>query len=49
MHTYFVKIKKGMPKSMEGQNFEWISLRDIRNRPFSKADLKVIDALKNQM
>ena len=49
MHTYFAKIHKGIPKSMESQNFEWVSLKDIRSRPFSKADLKVIDALKNQM
>ena len=49
LFTYFVKIIKGSPKSMENQNFEWISFNKIRNRPFSKADLKIIDALSNHM
>lgn len=45
MHVYWAQIKSGKPKSIECKDFKWISLEEIRTLPFSKADLKVIDAI----
>lgn len=45
MHVYWAQIQSGKPRSIECNDFKWISLEDIRTLPFSKADLKVIDAI----
>ncbi|MAS98786.1 MAG: A/G-specific adenine glycosylase [Kiritimatiellaceae bacterium] len=45
MHVFWARIRSGEPRAIECKNFKWISLTDIRSLPFSKADLKVIDAI----
>ncbi|MEC8314097.1 MAG: A/G-specific adenine glycosylase [Verrucomicrobiota bacterium] len=47
LHAYHANIIEGKPKAMEGQLFKWIKLKDIRNLPYSKVDLKIIEALEN--
>jgi len=46
LHTYFAKIKKGRPKAMECQDFQWLEISNLRKVPYSKADLKIIEALE---
>ncbi len=47
MHTYFAKIKSGHPRPIECQNHRWVKISDLRNVPYSKADLKIIAELEN--
>ena len=47
LHAYHANIIEGKPKAMENQLFKWIKLKDIRNLPYSKVDLKIIEALEN--
>jgi A/G-specific adenine glycosylase len=48
LHTYFAKIKSGRPKTLECQDFKWLTISELRNVPYSKADLKIIEALEKQ-
>jgi len=48
LHTYFAKIKSGRPKTLECQNFQWLERSNLRNVPYSKADLKIIEALEKR-
>ena len=45
MHMFWARIQSGEPRAIECRHFKWIALKDIRSLPFSKADLKVIDAI----
>ena len=47
LHAYHADILEGRPKGMEGQLFKWVKLKDIKKLPYSKVDLKIIDALEN--
>jgi A/G-specific adenine glycosylase len=46
MHTYFATIKSGRPRIIECQNFQWVQPTNLRKVPYSKADLKIIEALE---
>lgn len=46
LHTYFAKIKSGRPKALQCQGFQWLKVSELRKLPYSKADLKIIDALE---
>ena len=46
MHTYFAKIKSGRPRPIECQNYRWVKISALREFPYSKADLYVIDELE---
>ncbi len=46
MHTYFAKIKSGRPRPIECQDYRWIEISELREFPYSKADLYVIDELE---
>ena len=48
MHTYFATIKTGRPRALHCQDFQWLKVSELRKVPYSKADLKVIDALEEQ-
>ncbi len=46
MHTYFAKIKSGRPRPIECQDYRWVKISALREFPYSKADLYVIDSLE---
>jgi len=48
MHTFFAKIKSGRPKPLECQDFRWLKVKNLRDVPYSRADLKIIDALETR-
>lgn len=46
LHTYFAKISSGRPRPIECQAYQWVKKSDLRNFPYSKADLYIIDSLE---
>ncbi|MCF7816860.1 MAG: A/G-specific adenine glycosylase [Kiritimatiellales bacterium] len=48
LHTYFAKIKSGRPRPIHCQNFQWLGIPKLRTVPYSKADLKIIEALEKR-
>ena len=48
MHTYFARIKSGNPRPIHCQNFQWMEISKLRDVPYSKADLKIIEALNER-
>jgi A/G-specific adenine glycosylase len=46
MHTFYSQIISGAPKALHCKDFKWADLNELRQHPFSKADLKVIEALE---
>ena len=46
MHTYFAKIKSGRPRPIECQDYRWVEISALREFPYSKADLYVVDELE---
>lgn len=46
LHTYFAKIKSGRPRPLHCQDYQWLEISDLRKVPYSKADLKIIEALE---
>lgn len=49
MHTYFAKIKSGRPRPIECQAYRWVKISALREFPYSKADLYVIDELETAL
>lgn len=45
LHTYFCHIKCGVPRAIECANYAWVHPFEFADYAFSKADLKIIDAL----
>jgi len=48
MHTYFAKIKSGRPRPIECQGYRWVEISALREFPYSRADLYVIDELEQR-
>ncbi len=48
MHTYFAKIKSGRPRPIECQDYRWVEISSLREFPYSKADLYIIDELEQR-
>ncbi len=46
LHTYFATIRSGRPKTLECRDFQWLEVSALRKLPYSKADLKIIEALE---
>ena len=46
MHTYFSKIKSGRPRTIHCQDYRWMKISELREFPYSKADLYIIDELE---
>lgn len=46
MHTYFARIRAGRPRPIECKDYCWTKIENLRTFAYSKADLKVIDALE---
>ena len=45
MHTYFARIKSGRPRPIHCQDYRWLKRSELSTLPYSKADLKIIEAL----
>ncbi len=45
MHTYFCTLVSGTPKTIDCNDFRWCNFDELRKYPYSKADLKILDAL----
>jgi len=48
LHAYFAKIISGKPHSIECQDFRWVELSKLRDFPYSRADLYIIDELEKR-
>lgn len=46
LHAHFARILSGRPRHTDCAGHAWVSLDTIDQYPFSKADLKIIEALK---
>lgn len=46
LHTYWGKIKSGTPRPLQCQDFQWKAVSDLRDVPYSKADLYIIEKLE---
>jgi A/G-specific adenine glycosylase len=46
MHTYFGRIKSGRPSPLHCQDYRWVRIPDLRDVPYSKADLNIIAELE---
>ena len=46
LHTHFAKIKSGRPRPIECQDYRWVKISALREFPYSKADLKIIEELE---
>jgi A/G-specific adenine glycosylase len=47
LHTYWATLKPGAaPRPLHCQDFQWKKIEDLRDVPYSKADLFIIDALE---
>jgi len=49
MHTYFGRIKSGRPRPLHCQDYRWVRVSDLRQYPYSKADLRIIDELEKDL
>lgn len=49
LHTYFATINSGVPRPIECQDFRWMKCCDLRDLPYSKADLYIIDELEKNV
>ena len=46
MHAYWCSVVKGTPKPISGKELRWVSLSEIDQYPFPKANKTLIDELK---
>ncbi len=46
LHTYCCRISKGRPVCRECADYRWVTLDEMQQYPFSRADHKIIDYLK---
>jgi A/G-specific adenine glycosylase len=47
MHTYLARIVSGRPRPLHCQDYRWLKVSELRSLPYSKADLKIIEALEH--
>ena len=48
LHAFFAKIRAGRPRPIECADYRWLPLERLRELPYSKADLKIIDQLEKR-
>ena len=46
LHAHFARILSGRPRHLECAGHAWVTLDRMDDYPFSKADLKIIEALR---
>jgi len=47
LHAHWVRIKSGKPKAIHCAGFKWVTLETISDNPLPRADLKILDAVRN--
>ncbi|MEM7394171.1 MAG: NUDIX domain-containing protein, partial [Verrucomicrobiota bacterium] len=45
LHVHWAKIRRGRPKVIECADFKWVKKSELRQYPFSRADVYVVDRL----
>lgn len=48
LHAYRAAIERGRPRALHCADYRWVTVREMRDYPFSRADLHIRDALENQ-
>jgi A/G-specific adenine glycosylase len=46
LHAHWARVTRGRPRAIHCADFAWSRLKDMRRRPFSAADLRIIQALE---
>jgi len=46
MHTYYARIRSGRPRPLHCQDYRWVPISGLREFPYSKADLTILDKLE---
>ncbi len=46
MHAYHARIRSGRPRPIHCQDYKWLRISNLRDYPYSKADLKIIEELE---
>ena len=49
MHTYFARIQSGRPRLLHCQDYRWVRIHGLRDFPYSKADLNIINELQKDV
>ena len=47
LHAYWARIRRGRPKAIHCAAFAWVTREDLRQYPFSRADLHIIEAIRS--
>ncbi|MCF7847929.1 MAG: A/G-specific adenine glycosylase [Kiritimatiellales bacterium] len=47
LHTYRARIVSGRPRPLDCAGYKWVEVSGLREYPYSKADLKIIDKLQS--
>ena len=47
LHAHWARIARGRPRTIHCADYAWVTEREMKKYPFSRADLHIIDALKN--
>jgi len=47
MHAYRARIASGRPRPIECAAYAWVKIPNLREYPYSKADLKIVDKLQS--
>ena len=49
LHAFNCRLIKGAPQSLDVADWCWVTLEEIDSFPFPRTDLKIIEALQNQI
>ncbi|NKB23665.1 MAG: A/G-specific adenine glycosylase [Kiritimatiellae bacterium] len=48
LHVHWAKIIKGRPRAIECKNYRWVDFVHLREYPFSRADIYIIEEISRQ-
>jgi len=46
LHVYWARIQKGRPRPIHCADFRWVKIGNLRDYPFSRADLHIVERLQ---
>jgi len=46
LHVYWARIKKGRPRPIHCADFRWVNISRLRDYPYSRADLHIVERLQ---
>lgn len=46
LHAYWARIRKGRPRAIQCDAYRWLSVERLRDVPFSRADLHIVNRLQ---